>query len=344
MMKPLQIGGLRVERPVFLAPMAGYTDAAFRSICLDLGCGGAVTEMVNAYGLTIGHRRTGFYLERWEESEQGAAVGAQIYGSDPAVMAAAAAKVAGLGQFSFLDINAGCPMPKIKNRGDGAGLIRTPERLEDIVRRVKAAVEGRLPVTVKTRVGWDADHISAMEITQAAEEGGADAIFLHGRVAAVRHSGASDWGLLADVKAARGVPVIGNGGIGRARDAEEMVRETGVDGVMVGRAAIGNPWIFREIAALEDGGRVVGASAAEIGAMVREHLRREVELMRRRGAGALKYDAETTACLVMRPHIVRYLHGFKRLREFSRHLNERQGPEELLARVDAVLAEGRKGA
>ena len=168
MMKPLQIGGLRVERPVFLAPMAGYTDAAFRSICLDLGCGGAVTEMVNAYGLTIGHRRTGFYLERWEESEQGAAVGAQIYGSDPAVMAAAAAKVAGLGQFSFLDINAGCPMPKIKNRGDGAGLIRTPERLEDIVRRVKAAVEGRLPVTVKTRVGWDADNISAMEITQAA--------------------------------------------------------------------------------------------------------------------------------------------------------------------------------
>jgi tRNA-dihydrouridine synthase B len=337
-MKPLQIGRLRVENPVFLAPMAGYTDAAFRSVCLDLGCGGAVTEMVNAYGLTIDHRRTGFYLERWD-NEEGAAVGAQIYGSDPATMAAAAAKIAEGSGFAFLDINAGCPMPKIRNRGDGAGLMRTPERLAEIVRAVKGAV-GELPVTVKTRVGWDVDHLNAMETTAGVEEAGADAIFLHGRVALVRHSGPSDWGLIAEVKAARRIPVIGNGGVNRAADAAEMLKQTGVDGVMVGRGAIGKPWIFRDIALLAAGKKAYGAGAPEIRKILREHLRREIELMRRRGPKALKYDPETTACLVMRPHIVRYLHGYRGLREFASHLNERQTPEELLERVDRVLDSG----
>ena len=337
-MKPLQIGRLRVENPVFLAPMAGYTDAAFRSVCLDLGCGGAVTEMVNAYGLTIDHRRTGFYLERWE-NEEGAAVGAQIYGSDPATMAAAAARVAEGGGFAFIDINAGCPMPKIRNRGDGAGLMRTPERLAEIVRAVKGAV-GEMPVTVKTRVGLDVDHLNAMETTAGCEEAGADAIFLHGRVALVRHSGPSDWATIAEVKAARRIPVIGNGGVNRAEDAAEMLRQTGVDGVMVGRAAIGKPWIFRDIALLAAGKRAWGAGRDEVRKVLREHLRREIELMRRRGPKALKYDPETTACLVMRPHIVRYLHGYRGIREFAAHLNERQTPEELLARVDKVLDSG----
>ena len=337
---PLQIGPLRVEWPVFLAPMAGYTDAAFRSLCLEMGCGAAVTEMVNAYGLTIDHRRTGFYLERWE-NEEGAAVGAQIYGSDPATMAAAAAKVAEGGGFAFIDINAGCPMPKIRNRGDGAGLMRTPERLAEIVRAVKGAV-GEMPVTVKTRVGWDVDHLNAMETTAGCEEAGADAIFLHGRVALVRHSGPSDWGMIAEVKAARRIPVIGNGGVNRAEDAAEMLRQTGVDGVMVGRAAIGKPWIFRDIAALARGEEAQEPSTDEIRGIIREHLRREVELRRRRGPKALKCDAETTACLVMRPHIVRYLRGYRGLRDFAAHLNERQSPAELLDRIDRVLDAGRR--
>ena len=188
-LQPVQIGSLRVEWPVFLAPMAGYTDGAFRSLCLEHGCGAAVTEMVNAYGLTIGHARTGLYLDTWGAEHP---LGAQIYGSDPGVMAAAAAKIAQLGKYDILDINAGCPMPKIRNRGDGAGLMRDPAKMAEIVRQVAAAVGATLPVTLKTRIGWCADTINVLETTAGAEEAGAQAIFLHGRVASVRHSGPAD--------------------------------------------------------------------------------------------------------------------------------------------------------
>ena len=235
---PAQIGSLRVDWPVFLAPMAAYTDGAFRSLCLEQGCGAVVTEMVSAHGLSIGHVRTGHYLDTWGEERP---IGAQIYGSDPAVMAAAAAKIAALKRFDFLDINAGCPMPKIRNRGDGAGLMRDPAKMAEIVRQVQAAVAGALPVTVKTRIGWCADTINVMETTAGVEAAGADAIFLHGRVAAVRHSGPANWALIAEVKRARKIPVCGNGGVKTAADVFRMVRETGVDGVMVGRVALGNP-------------------------------------------------------------------------------------------------------
>jgi tRNA-dihydrouridine synthase B len=336
----LRIGRLRVENPVFLAPMAGYSDAAFRAVCFGEGCGGAVTEMVNAHGLTIGHARTNAYLERLPE-EGGRALGAQIYGSDPGVMETAAGVVAGMGKFEWLDINAGCPMPKIRNRGDGAGLMRTPGKLAEIVRRVKAAV-GDMPVTVKTRIGWDADSVNALETTAGAEEAGADAIFLHGRVATVRHSGPCDWEMLAKVKAARKIPVIGNGGIKSPADAEAMRRETGVDGVMIGRGAIGNPWVFRSFGRAARGEEDGLPSAEEIRATIRRHLDLEMELMRRRGARLLKDGEEITACLILRPHVVRYLKGFRRLRDFALHLNERQDAATFLGRIDEVLEGGRK--
>ena len=338
-LQPVQIGPLRVEWPVFLAPMAGYTDGAFRSLCLEQGCGAVVTEMVSAHGMSIGHVRTGHYLDLWGAEHP---IGAQLYGSDPGRMAAAAARVAELGRFDFIDINAGCPMPKIRNRGDGAGLMKDPAKMGEITRQVKAAVGATVPVTVKTRVGWSADTINVMETTGAVEEAGADAIFLHGRVASVRHSGPSDWKLIAEVKRARKIPVVGNGGVKVAADVFQMVRETGVDGVMVGRVALGNPWLFRDIRDLAADREPRRPAVEEVRAALHEHLRREIELMGRRRGKELKLGAELTACLVMRPHLVRYLRGFRDFGVLARTLEERQDAATLLGRVDAVLASGRK--
>jgi tRNA-dihydrouridine synthase B len=338
-LQPVQIGPLRVEWPVWLAPLAGYTDGAFRSLCLEQGCGAVVTEMVSAQGLMRNHVRTGRYLDTCGEEHP---IGAQIYGSDPEVMAAAADVVAAMGRFDFLDINAGCPMPKIRNRGDGAGLMRNPAKMADITRRVVAAVGGRLPVTVKTRIGWCADTINVLETTAGVEEAGAAAIFLHGRVASVRHSGPADWALIAEVKRARNVPVIGNGGVRVPADVFRMVAETGVDGVMVGRAPLGNPWWFRDVRDLAAGREPRLPAVEEIREAIGEHLRREMELMSRRGRKELKHGADVTACLVLRPHLVRYLRGFRGFGELVRTLEERQDAATLLARVEAVLATGRK--
>ena len=340
-LQPLQLGPLRLEWPVFLAPMAGFTDGAFRSLCLEQGCGGVVTEMVSAQGLIRSHVRTGHYLDTWGAERP---IGAQIYGSDPAVMAAAAAKIAETKKFDFVDINAGCPMPKIRNRGDGAGLMRDPAKMAEIVRQVKAAAAGALPVTVKTRIGWDADSVNVLETTAGVEDAGADAICVHGRVASVRHSGPSDWNLIAEVKRARKVPVIGNGGVKVAADVFRMFKETGVDGVMIGRPALGNPWLFRDIRAAAAGRAPQMPSTDEVRAVIHEHLRREMDLMVRRGPRELKLGAELTACLVLRAHLVRYLRGFRGFGALARTLEERVDAATLLQRVDEVLATGRKGA
>ena len=338
-LQPVQIGSLRIEWPVFLAPMAGYTDGAFRSLCLEQGCGAVVSEMASAHGMSIGHERTGHFLDTWGEEHP---LGAQIYGSDPARMAAAAVKVAESKKFDFLDINAGCPMPKIRNRGDGAGLMRDPAKMAEIVRQVKAAVAGALPVTVKTRIGWCADTINVQETTAGVEAAGADAIFLHGRVAAVRHSGPSDWKMIAEVKRARKVPVIGNGGVKAPADVFRMVQETGVDGAMVGRAALGDPWWFRDLRDLAAGRAPRLPTVDEVRATIHEHLRREIDLMARRRGKELKLGAELTACLVLRPHLVRYLRGFRGFGALARTLEERVDAATLLGRVDEVLASGRK--
>ena len=338
-LQPVQIGPLRVEWPVFLAPMAGYTDGAYRSLCLEHGCGVAVTEMVSAQGLVRDHERTGHYLDTWGAEHP---LGAQIYGSEPGAMAAAAAKIAALGKFDFIDVNAGCPMPKIRNRGDGAGLMRDPAKLAEIVRQVVAAVGTALPVTVKTRIGWCADTINVLETTAGVEAAGAQAIFLHGRVAAVRHSGPADWNLIAETKRARKVPVIGNGGVKTAADVFRMVHETGVDGVMLGRVALGNPWLFRDLRDLAAGRAPRAPTVAEVRETIHEHLRREIDLMARRRGKELKLGAELTACLVLRPHLVRYLRGFRGFGALARTLEERVDAATLLGRVDEVLASGRK--
>ena len=337
-LQPVRVGSLVVEWPVFLAPMAGYTDGAFRSLCLEQGCGGVVTEMVSSQGLVRNHARTKHLLDTVEGERM---VGAQLYGSDPAVMAAAAELVAATGRFAFIDINAGCPMPKIRNRGDGAGLMRNPARMAEITRQVKAAA-GALPVTVKTRIGWDADCVNVLETTAGVEAAGADAICVHGRVARVRHSGPVAWDVIAEVKAARRVPVFGNGGVRVAEDVFRMVAETGVDGVMIGRPALGNPWLFRDIRDVAVGREPQVPSVEDVRAMIHEHMRREMELLGRRRAKDLRLGVDLTACLMLRAHLVRYLRGFRAFGALARTLEQRQDSATLLGRVDEVLSSGRK--
>ena len=339
---PLQIGALRIERPVFLAPMAGYTDAAFRSICREMGAGAVVTEMVNAYGLMIGHVRTRHYLDVFPGE---APVGAQIYGSDPEVMAVAAARVAEIGGFAFLDINAGCPMPKIRARGDGAGLVRTPDLLVRIVRACKTALAGALPLTVKTRIAYTPEEISvpaAVDYALRIQDAGADALFLHGRPATLRHEGPPHWDVLAAVKSALSIPFIANGGAKRTVDVFHMLAETAADGAMVGRAAIGDPWFFARLDPLADGKTVPTPTPDEVFAVIQDHLAREIRLLSLRGPKELKLGVETTACLVMRPHLVRYLRRFRALSTLSRRLQDRLDPEMLLGLVRQVLDSGRR--
>lgn len=323
--------------------MAGFTDAAFRSICLEHGCGAVVTEMANAYGLTIDHKRTTYYLHTWPDE---APVAAQLYGSIPERLAEATYRVARMGTFAFIDLNAGCPMPKIRNRGDGAGLMKTPNKLYDIVKAMVAEANG-LPVTVKTRIGWSVDTINVQETTTAIEEAGAAAIFLHGRVATVRHSGVSDWDLLGLIKRERKIPIIGNGAVQTADDVFRMVGEVGLDGVMIGRAALGNPWLFSEIRARawndssfdKTKGRTDPAS---VRAKILDHLQREIRLMKMRGEQATRKhpEPEIAAMLAFRAHLVRYLRGYSGVRKLLVHLEERMSPDRLMQLVDDVLADG----
>ena len=235
----MRIGTATIENPVFLAPMAGVTDRAFRRICRQFGCGMVYTEMVSAKGIYYQDRKTES-LMRIDPEEQPAAV--QIFGSDPEVVGETVKKAEVSGAL-LIDLNMGCPAPKIVNNGDGSALMKNPELAGKIV---AAAVKNtKLPVTVKIRKGWDSE--TAVEFAKILEENGAAAITVHGRTREQFYSGTADWGVIRRVKENVSVPVIGNGDIFKAADAERMLSETGCDGIMVARGAQGNPFLFRQI-------------------------------------------------------------------------------------------------
>lgn len=234
---------IRLYAPVFLAPMAGFTDAAMRRVCHQCGAGLTYTEMVNATGILHDSGKTWQLLETLPG--EGPVV-AHLYGSEPQVLADAAARVAATGRFVAIDLNAGCPMRKITTNGSGAALMKDPDRIGRIVAAMVSATS--LPITVKTRIGRHPDRVLGMDILRAVESAGGAAITFHGRFASQEHSGDVRLDLLADLKRASRIPVIGNGGIRTAADARQMFRETGVDAVMIARGALGNPWIFRETA------------------------------------------------------------------------------------------------
>ena len=316
---PLKIGPVSIDPPVLLAPMAGYTDAAFRSICKRFHCGAVFTEMVNAAGVVHGSRRTLHLLETMPGERP---IAAHLYAKEPGPLAEAAAEVEKLGRFDFIDINCGCPVRKIVAKGAGVALMKNPEKIQAMVRAVRAAVS--LPVTIKTRIGFSPDKMNISEVSQAAQEGGAAAIFLHARFASSRHSGPPDWEALARIKSELAIPVIGNGGIACADDVPKMLRETGVDGVMIGRAAVGNPWIFGEIYALLAGLPFAPLSPEERRAIMAEHFERLVELKTKelQYRKRARLPADQGAAVHFKSHLFRYLSGPERRRLFGEHKPE----------------------
>lgn len=241
MLKPLVIGRHRIWPPFLLAPMAGATDSVLRVLCKRQGAGLVCTELTSSHGLFYGNPRS-FEFLRWTDEER--PISAQLFGAEPAIMSHAARLVAESGA-DIIDINMGCWVPKVARTGAGAGLLRDMERASAVMKAVVDA--GGIPVTVKTRVGWDGCDGSAVELARRAEDCGVAAVAIHGRTAQQGFTGEADWAPIAEAAAAVRIPVIGNGDVRTPADALRMLRETGCAAVMIGRAALGNPWIFREL-------------------------------------------------------------------------------------------------
>lgn len=239
----MHIGNLEVNMPIALGPMAGVTDWAFRTVCAEQGANITVTEMVSSRALVYKDQKSAKLLRK----NEGSLCGAQIFGNDPTIMAEAAVLALEISGCDFLDINMGCPMPKIANSGDGCGLMRTPELAGDIVAAVSKAV--KVPVTVKCRLGWDKGSINVVEFAKRMEDNGAAMLTVHGRTRTQLYTGTADWDMITKVKRAVSVPVIANGDITGGESAIKCLKRTGADGVMIGRSTFGDPWIFAEVKA-----------------------------------------------------------------------------------------------
>ena len=333
---PLKIGNLIVDPPVVLAPMAGYTDAAFRSLCHQYKCPLTYTEVTNSEGITRGVKSSIHMLETFPDERP---IGAHIYGANPDILANAAALIEKMNRFDLIDINCGCPVPKIVAKGAGAALMRSPEKIEQIVRAVKSAVT--LPVTVKTRIGLAPDRMNISEIAHAVESAGASAIAIHARFASRRHSGEADWETLARIKSERSIPVIGNGGISKAQDVPRMLAATGVDAVMIGRAAVGNPWLFDEINALFNDLPYTPHSLAEHRAVIMTHLEQLTVLKHMENKYRKKnlMSAANGASLHFRAHLYRYMSGFRGWARVRLRLQTMHTIDDIKAAVDSMITE-----
>ena len=243
----MQIGSLQVNNPIALGPMAGVTDWAFRTICAELGANITVTEMVSSRALVYKDKKSAALLRK----NEGSLCGAQIFGNNPEIMAEGARLALEISGCDFIDINMGCPMPKIANSGDGCGLMRTPELAGEIVKAVVNAVD--VPVTVKCRLGWDKVNINVLDFTKRMEDNGAAMLTVHGRTRSMLYSGVADWDTITKVKQQLSVPVIANGDIVDGETAVKCLKRTKADGIMIGRATFGNPWVFADTVAALSG-------------------------------------------------------------------------------------------
>lgn len=321
----MQIGEIKLAAPLALAPMAGITDLPFRLICRRLGCGMTVSEMVSAKGLLYKNVKTTEML-RIDDGERPTAI--QLFGSVPEELAEAARMVEASGA-DMIDFNMGCPVPKIVNNGEGSALMKQPQLAHDILAAMVKAV--KIPVTVKFRAGWDDSNRNAVEIAKAVEAAGVSAVAVHGRTRQQFYEGKADWGIIAEVKQAVKVPVFGNGDIFTVEDGLRMLAKTGVDGLMIGRGADGNPWIFRELAAVLRGEeRPAAPSLQERLAQAAEHLDMLID-----------YKGEHISVKEMRRHISAYLKGLPHAAEFRGRFHKvdtREQFMELLAEYAACAA------
>jgi len=289
----LRIGNLETNGLTVLAPMAGVTDYAYRAICADLGAAVTVTEMVSSRALVYQDKKSVGLLKKTPIG----LCGAQIFGNDPEIMAQAAKLALGHSGCDFLDINMGCPMPKIVNNGDGSALMKNPELAGKLVRAVADAVD--VPVTVKTRIGWDRGSINVVELAKVLQDSGAAAITVHGRTKSMLYSGKADWDTIHAVKKAVSIPVIANGDIFGPNEAVACLKRTGADMVMIGRSAFGNPWVFAQVKAALNGEEIPELPSLD----------QRVDTALRQFELAKEDKGEHIACLEARKHFAWYLRG-----------------------------------
>lgn len=302
----MQIGKLYFKNNVFLAPMAGVTDIAFRGLCREMGCGLVYTEMVSAKALYYGSGNT---EELLRVSEEEVPVAAQIFGNDPLIMAKICDRFNSDKNICLIDINMGCPAPKIVKNGEGSALMKSPKLAAEIVREVRKAVDK--PVTVKFRKGFDKNDINAVDFAKEMEEAGAYAITVHGRTREQMYEGEADWDIIRQVKENVSIPVIGNGDVKSPDNARDIVAISKCDGIMIARGSMGNPWIFRQINEALQGGSVNLPNSVE-----------KVDLCIRHYELAIKYHGQDKAVREMRKHIAWYIKGLPNCTDIKDKINE----------------------
>lgn len=316
----IKIGVISLKNNIFLAPMAGVTNMPMRILCKEQGCGLAYTEMVSARGMHYDDRKS-FRLAEIHAAEKPA--GVQIFGSDPAIMAEIARKLDD-SDACLIDINMGCPTPKIVKNGEGCALMRDPALAARIIAAVVKAASK--PVTVKMRKGWDEAHVNAVEMARIAENCGARAVTVHGRTRDQFYSGKADWEIIREVKEAVSIPVIGNGDIWSPHDCVRMFAQTGCDAVMIGRGAQGNPWIFSRTAEyLKSGVLPPEPSIEDRIRMIKRHLRMLIEL-----------KGEHTGVLEMRKHIAWYIKGIRNAAHMRETIFRLSTESEILTVLDGL--------
>lgn len=320
-MKKLKIGNVELANRYILAPMAGVSDLPFRLLCKEQGAGLVCMEMVSAKAIYYNNKNTDLLMEIHPDEGP---VSLQLFGSDPKIMGEMAKRIEER-PFSILDVNMGCPVPKVVNNGEGSALMKNPKLVEEIVTSLVKSVNK--PVTVKIRKGFDDAHVNAVEIAKIAEGCGAAAVAVHGRTREQYYSGEADWEIIARVKDALTIPVIGNGDVTDPHGAMKMFEQTGCDGIMIGRAMQGNPFLFRELVHYEKTGELYGkATSSEI----REAIVRHAALQ-------IKYKGEYTAVREMRKHISWYSAGYPGSCKLRAKINELETMEDILKLVDKIF-------
>ena len=308
-----KIGNVEMENPFVLAPMAGVTDLPFRKLCKEQGAGLICMEMVSAKAISFHNKNTEALMEIAPEEHP---VSMQLFGSEPELMAEVARSIEER-PFDILDINMGCPVPKVVNNGEGSALLKDPDKIVRIVKAVSSAISK--PVTVKLRIGFENVPVDIVDIARRTEDAGAKAIAIHGRTRQQYYSGKADWDTIRRVKEAVSIPVIGNGDVDSPLKAEAMIKETGCDAVMVGRAVRGNPWIFRELNHYFVAGELLERpSVEEIRDMILRHARAQIDL-----------KGEFTGIREMRKHVAWYTSGMRHSAGLRRESNQISSYEEL---------------